>query len=74
MSYRVGVGAGMARIGLMPCDPAIICDGCGLVRQVVAHRMGSAPGWFLDGKPPPRWKAGKRLENGQRQDFCPRCK
>lgn len=74
MSYRIGVGPRMARIGIAPCEPAIFCDGCGLVRMVVLHRMGGAPGWFMDGKAPPRWKQGKRLDNGQRQDFCLRCK
>ncbi len=74
MSYRVGVGGGMAALGFQPRDPAIICDGCGLVRPVVAPGRMGPPAWFLDDKAPPKWKQWKRLEDGQRLDFCPRCK
>jgi hypothetical protein len=74
VSYRVGVGGGMAALGFQPCDPAIICDGCGLVRPVVSPGRMGPPAWFLDSKSPPKWKQGKRLPDGARQDFCPRCK
>ena len=74
MSYRVGIGFGMASLGFQPCDPAIICDGCGLVRPIVSSGRMGPPAWFLDGKAPPKWKQGKRIPDGDRQDFCPRCK
>jgi hypothetical protein len=73
VSYRVGVGGGMAALGFQPCDPAIICDGCGLVRPIVSPGRMGPPAWFFDGKAPPKWKLAQS-EHGARQDFCPRCK
>lgn len=73
MSYRVGVGGGMAALGFQPCEPAIICDGCGLVHRIVARNRMGPPAWFFDGKAPPEWKLAQS-EHGARQDFCKRCK
>jgi hypothetical protein len=57
MSYHAGVGAGMSRFGLSPCEPHITCDGCGAV--LYAERDGILCAWFrnryMDGKPAPGW-------------------
>ncbi len=73
MSYRIGNGLGMAAFGFPPAEPAIICDGCGLVYDIVARNRMAPPSWFLDGKAPPKWKLAQS-EHGARRDFCPRCK
>jgi hypothetical protein len=73
VSYRFGVGGGMVALGFRSCDPAIICDGCGLLRPVVPPGRKGPPAWFLDGKAPPKWKLAQS-EHNTRRDFCPRCK
>lgn len=73
MSYRVGVGFEAMVYGWTPAEPAIICDGCGLVHHIVARNRMGPPAWFFDGKAPPKWKLAQS-EHGTRQDFCPRCK
>jgi hypothetical protein len=73
VSYRFGVAGGMATLGFRSCDPAIICDGCGLVYGIVARNRMAPPAWFFDGKAPPKWKLAQS-EHGTRRDFCPRCK
>jgi len=73
MSYHVGIGPGMAALGLTPCEPHITCDGCGATRLVAPH--GIAPVWFLDGRAAPGWRLkreGEHLE--KRTDLCPKCK
>lgn len=67
MSYQIGIGGGMEPLGFSPRDPAIVCDGCGMVRRVVGLRSMGPPKWFLDGKPPPGWK------NEGSFDYCPKC-
>lgn len=71
MSYQIGIGGGMERLGFSPRDPAIVCDGCGMVRRVVGPRSMGPPKWFLDSKPPPGWK-GER-SGDKRFDYCPQC-
>lgn len=72
MSYRVGVGDGMRRLGFEPCEPAIICDGCGLAHSIVSARRPVPPEWFLDGKAPRGW--ARYDDGGRRRDLCPRCR
>lgn len=69
MSYRVGVGVGMRRLGF---EPAIICDGCGLVRNILSGRRMVPPAWFFDGKAPPGW--ARKYDEGRRRDLCPECR
>jgi hypothetical protein len=74
VSYRVGIGALLAANRGAARDPHIECDGCGITRPVA--EMGVARQWFLNGKPPPKWR-GTRVENADgsvsRTDYCPRC-
>lgn len=72
MSYRAGIGAGMARLGLLPGEPHIICDGCG-VTIPVANGTTFAPRWFLAGKPPPKWRGVRSHDGSKRWDLCHRC-
>jgi hypothetical protein len=72
VSYRCGVGAGMHKLGFEPCEPAIVCDGCGLVHNIVGRGFSNAPAWFLDGKAPRGWRQQK--DGDARKDYCPRCK
>ena len=72
MSYRAGIGAGMARIGFTPGEPHIQCDGCGAVR-LVAGKTSYAPAWFLAGRAPPGWRGVRTHDGEKRWDLCPRC-
>jgi hypothetical protein len=75
MSYRVGIGAGMAALGFAPREPHIECDGCGLRWNIPTDR--APPVWFLDGKAPKGWKrvdAIGETDQMERRDYCPRCK
>jgi hypothetical protein len=77
MSYRCGIGArfGLA-MGVDASEPVIICDVCG-IRRPVASKTSYAPAWFLDGKPPPKWRGRRWTDdegNPRREDFCPACK
>lgn len=72
MTYRAGVGPGLARMfGVEPGGPQITCDGCGLVLRIREDRP--PPAWFLDGKAAPRWALTRPAED-VRDDRCPRCK
>lgn len=71
MTYRVGIGEGMRRLGFEPREPHITCDGCGLVKNITSGRMGP-PRWFLDGKAVPGWKLVR--EGEKRCDYCPVCR
>ena len=72
MSYHCGIGPGIP--GLTPCAPYFTCDGCGVNRRVRWNgACSAAPKWFLDGKPPPKWRSGPRSPNAQRRDYCPEC-
>lgn len=71
MTYHAGIGEGLRAFGLMPCDPHLTCDGCGVVRSVtMANGMPFA--WFLDGKRAPGWTMAR--VDDLRRDWCPRCK
>jgi hypothetical protein len=74
MSYRVGIGGGMARLGFVPNDPHIVCDGCGTVRRLDGQASRAPPAWFLSGKPPPGWSGTRSKDGTSRTDYCPRCK
>lgn len=71
MSYKAGVGPGLAKMfGVEPGGPRITCDGCGVVLAISEARL--PPKWFMDGKPAPGWRM-VRSEDA-RTDLCPRCK
>lgn len=72
MTYRCGIGDGMARLGMVPGPPHIFCDVCGLKLEAVATR-GGAPAWLRKGTAPKGWGMA-RLPDGTRRDFCPRHK
>ena len=71
MSYRCGIGPGLFDIA--PREPHIACDGCG-AQYVVRGKHGVPPGWFLDGKPPPKWAGRRGGLDGLREDWCPVCR
>lgn len=75
MSYHAGVGGGMRRFGLEPCEPHIVCDDCGRTRTVYANKQSYQPGaWFLDGKKAPGgWTGGRTKDGLRREDYCPEC-
>jgi hypothetical protein len=73
MSYHCGIGEGMRRIGIGPCEPHIRCDGCGATRSVTGRGACGAAAWFLAGRAAPGW-AKRTGEDGKRIDLCPRCK
>ena len=82
MTYHVGVGPGMRKLGLEEGPPHFTCDECGAKRDVKPRGAAGAPQWFLDGKAPPGWVlsyGGRLNEDGshdltERRDICPRCK
>ena len=69
MTYHAGIGDGMRAFGLMPCDPHLRCDGCGVERPVIGPRGPFA--WFLDNKCAPGWSMDR--VDGGRRDWCQRC-
>jgi hypothetical protein len=76
MSYRAGMDVRTARfLRQEPGEPRIVCDGCGLVRNITTGSK-APPAWFLDGKAPPGWRRSRPdgLLGGLRQDWCPTCK
>jgi hypothetical protein len=80
MSYRAGMGDMLARrLGCEAGPPRIVCDGCGVVRNV-ENKDGMPAVWFLDrygeGKPVPGWSRTRtETETGvTNDDRCPRCK
>jgi hypothetical protein len=72
VTYRAGLGLGMASLGFTPGPPHLRCDGCGLVLEAVTQR-GGPPSWLLNRKAPKGWKM-IRNDDGTRRDWCPRCK
>ena len=69
MSYVCGLGQGV--LSVAPRTPHLICDGCGLMRDVIG-RHGPA-NWFLKGKAAPGWLM--IIKDGvKRIDYCARCK
>ncbi len=71
MSYRAGIGPGMAALGLQPGEPHIVCDGCGCTHEV-STRTSIAAVWFLKDRSPPRW-GGHGHGTPSRRDYCPEC-
>lgn len=78
MSYRCGIGARLGQMsGVGASEPVIICDGCGFERPVASKTEFAPPGWFLNGKPPPKWSGRRWIDddgNARREDCCPACK
>jgi hypothetical protein len=76
VTYRCGIGAGMAALGITPRDPHVVCDGCGLVATGVTHR-GFPTAWLRNGKSPPGWLM-TRVDLGDegifRSDWCKKCR
>lgn len=72
MTYQCGIGGGMARLGFTPCEPHIICDGCGATRLVSTQRTHGPAQWFFKGKCPPGWSGGRKADH-TRDDWCPAC-
>lgn len=72
MTYRAGT-RGLSMLGIPDDEPRVICDGDGCRRVLRVNTSHIPPRWLLDGKAPPRWRLA-RDENGNRRDFCPRCK
>ena len=72
MSYRCAIGPGMERIGMLPCEAHIRCDGCG-VTILARTRTGGPPAWLLNRKAPRGWKLIRQPDD-TRVDYCPKCK
>jgi len=72
MTYRCGIGAGMAQLGFEPCEPHLVCDDCGLKLTIDRDRI--APAWLLNNKAPKGWLCIHNREDFTRTDYCPRCK
>ncbi len=73
MSYRCGIGPGLAALGMEPGEPRVTCDGCGL-RTGVTKASGMPYAWFLNRKGPPGWKSTRTADGATSHDLCPRCK
>jgi len=73
VSYRAGIGQSLAaRFGGGAREPGIICDGCGTTHPVYTAR-GDVATWFLNYRPPPKWR-GVRMGDGSKSwDLCPAC-
>jgi len=75
MTYKCGIGLGMATIGFTPRDPHVVCDICGTIDNGV--RVDGYPKqWLHNGTAPKGWKMVRReMEDGiYRRDYCGRCK
>jgi len=76
MSYHCGIGDGLEKLGMTPCDPHIACDNCGVTRSVYKKNnvMCGPAAWFLDGKKAPGgWSKESTGIDDRRLDYCPRC-
>ena len=67
MTYHCGIGPGMAKLGLQPREPHIVCDDC---RATVAI-VDRPPAWFMSGKPPPGWR--QTGDEPPHQHYCGIC-
>jgi hypothetical protein len=77
MSYHCGIGPAMAAVlGMLPCEPHIKCDSCGVEKRIQARGAGGniAPAWLLDNKAPSGWKLYRHEDGEMRADYCPKCK
>ncbi len=75
MTYRFGIGPGMAGLGMGPRDPHLICDGCGETRLVVNPNSSNMmpPKWFLAGRAAPGWRMLRVYDGSKRWELCPKC-
>lgn len=72
MSYHCGVDGSLAKLlGVVPGNPRIVCDGCGVARSV-ARGNGLLYAWFAAGRAAPRWEM-VRID-GVRRDYCSSCR
>lgn len=71
MSYRAGIGYGMALLGLEPGPPHVFCDHDGCVARVNADGPRQ-PAWLRNNKPPRGWQLVRC--DGVRRDYRPRHK
>lgn len=69
MTYRAGIGLGMASLGFAPGPPHVRCDalGCSATFEAKVTR-GGPPAWLRDGKAPPGWRTQRTGD--RRWDFC----
>jgi len=74
MSYRCGIGLGMAKFGFTPGPPVIICDNCGREHAVCGSNSYLPYKWFLNNKAPKGWKTEKTADGLGRVDWCTKCK
>lgn len=72
MTYRAAT-YGLAHLGISDGEARHICDGCGAERLILSGNRVAPPGWFLQGKPPPGWRHGPKIENAARRVYCPQC-
>ncbi len=75
MTYRAGLGLGMAKLGFTPGPPHVFCDTCGC-RRSAETKSGGPAAWLLKRKAPPGWLLIRSESNGEisRLDYCPHCK
>ncbi len=76
MSYRCGVGPGLAALGLESGPPQITCDSGGF--KLVIRLGALPPKWLMNNRPAPH-RALERVEDSasgilMRRDWCPTCK
>lgn len=69
MTYHCGIDGDLS---LRPCEPHIVCDGCGATCAVATRRTHGPAKWFLNGRCPPKWSGGQRM-GYMREDWCPAC-
>jgi hypothetical protein len=71
MTYHCGIGSGMAALGFTPCEPYLLCDGCGARYEIVKRGVCCAPNWLLDNKAPKGW--GYKRAEPKTMHYCPDC-
>lgn len=72
MTYRCGMGRGMAQYGFEPGPPRFTCDDCGAVFYVEGY--GAAPRFMCKEKPcPPGWK-NVPVDEFKSRHYCKVCK
>lgn len=71
MTYRCGIGDGLAALGFTPGPPHVRCDapGCAATCEAKVTR-GGAPAWLRNGTAPHGWRKLK-LDDGTSRDYCP---
>jgi hypothetical protein len=66
VSYQCGIQG----FGTTDREPALVCDGCGLKRDV-RKPSGMPYAWFMDRKKAPGWSADTSAD--MRKDWCCEC-